>query len=158
MNHPVRRKDREITDPLEMDEILGRAVFGTLAMGGEEGLYAVPMNFVHKSGKIYFHCANEGRKLDILQSNPRACFSVVVDLGYAKSDRACGWGMFYESVTLWGPVSFVDSPEEKGEILAGFIEKSSGEKFRGTFSPDDVKGVTVFCLDAESRTGKARRP
>ena len=60
MNHPVRRKDREITDPLEMDEILGRAVFGTLAMGGEEGLYAVPMNFVHKSGKIYVRGGSEG--------------------------------------------------------------------------------------------------
>ncbi len=161
MKHPVRRKDREITDPGELDEILEKGVFGVLAMCGEEGPYAVPMNYVSRPGAVYFHCAAEGLKLDILRQNPRGCFSVVLNTDYARPDnpdRSCGWGMFYESVTVWGPVVFVESRDEKKLSLTELVEKSSGEKFGGSFSGQDLDRVTVFRLDVEGRSGKARRP
>lgn len=158
MTHPVRRKDREITDPLEMDEILGKGVFGTLSLCDEDGPYAVPMNYVYMSGAVWFHCANEGRKLDVLRKSPRGCFSVVMNTDYVKSERSCGWGMLYESVTVRGPVSFVESPEEKERALVALVEKSSGQKFSGSFSSADLDSVTVFRLDAAERSGKARRP
>ncbi len=161
MKHPVRRKDREITDPRELDEILEKGVFGVLAMCGEEGPYAVPMNYVSRPGAVYFHCAAEGLKLDILRQNPRGCFSVVLNTDYARPDnpdRSCGWGMFYESVTVWGPVVFVESRDEKERSLTELVEKSSGEKFGGSFSGQDLDRVTVFRLDVEGRSGKARRP
>ena len=119
MKHPVRRKDREITDPGELDEILEKGVFGVLAMCGEEGPYAVPMNYVSRPGAVYFHCAAEGLKLDILRQNPRGCFSVVLNTDYARPDnpdRSCGWGMFYESVTVWGPVVFVESRDGRKKL------------------------------------------
>lgn len=161
MKHPVRRKDREITDRREIEEILEKGVFGVLAMCGADGPYAVPMNYVYSRGSVWFHCALSGLKLDILRQNPRGSFSVVLNTDYAMPDdpsRPCGWGMFYESVAVRGPVVFVDSPDEKERILAELIEKTAGAKFEGKFTPEDLARVAVFRLEAEEMTGKARRP
>ena len=63
MGHPVRRKDREITDRAEIYEILDRSFTGHLALcsGGEP--YVVPLCFGVMNGAVYFHCARDGTSL-----------------------------------------------------------------------------------------------
>jgi nitroimidazol reductase NimA-like FMN-containing flavoprotein (pyridoxamine 5'-phosphate oxidase superfamily) len=36
----------------------------------------VPLNYAYRAGKIYFHGALEGQKLEYLKANPRVCFTV----------------------------------------------------------------------------------
>jgi nitroimidazol reductase NimA-like FMN-containing flavoprotein (pyridoxamine 5'-phosphate oxidase superfamily) len=47
---------------------------------------------------LYFHCANAGKKLDIMAKNNLACFDVDIDHELVKAEQACGWGMKYRSV------------------------------------------------------------
>jgi nitroimidazol reductase NimA-like FMN-containing flavoprotein (pyridoxamine 5'-phosphate oxidase superfamily) len=159
MGHPVRRKDREITDRDEIYEILDRAFIGHLALcsGGEP--YVVPLCFGVMNGAVYFHCAREGRKLDMIAENPRGCFQVQCDEDLVRSpQRACGWGMLYKSVMISGPITLVEDEEEKCAALLAIMKKYAGGDFSHEFSSAECASVTVLRLDPRERSGKARRP
>ena len=72
--HPMRRS-RQSLDGKAIEEILENGTSGTLALIDEEGLpYAVPLSYVYCGGKLYFHCAREGHKIDAIRANPAASF------------------------------------------------------------------------------------
>lgn len=69
-------------------ELLDRAWVGQLATSGEGGKpYVVPICFVFADGRIYFHCAQAGKKLDNIRANPQVCFSVHEVLGLGVGPR-----------------------------------------------------------------------
>ena len=158
MGHPMRRNDREITDPAEIDGILEKALFGHLGVCDGDEPYVLPVNFGVSEGAIYFHCAPEGRKLDVLRRNPKACFQVETDTELVTSTRACGWGMLYRSVVVSGVVSVVESLEEKARGLTALMKKCAGDAFSHEFTEQELGAVVVLRLEPVSRTGKARRP
>ena len=48
--------------------ILDRGTSGILALCGDDGWpYAVPLSYAYRDGKLLFHCAVEGHKLDALR-------------------------------------------------------------------------------------------
>ncbi|NLB83220.1 MAG: pyridoxamine 5'-phosphate oxidase family protein [Synergistaceae bacterium] len=158
MAHPMRRKDREMTDHAEMDEVLDKALVGHLGLCDEGVPYVLPMNFALLNGALYLHCAQEGRKLDVIGKNSRACFSTETDMELVTSPRACGWGMTYRSVLLFGTISVVESEKEKGESMMALMKKCAGPDFSHVFTPPELASVTVLRLDWDERTGKARYP
>lgn len=73
----MRRKKQELTEKQCLD-ILRRAKTATLALSGDDGYpYSVPMNFVYEDGKIYFHGAKEGHKIDAIKNNPKVSMSII---------------------------------------------------------------------------------
>lgn len=159
MGRPVRRKDREITDRTEIYEILDRAFIGHLALcsGGEP--YVIPLCFGVMNGALYFHCALEGRKLDIIGQNPRGCFQTQCDEELVRSpERPCGWGMLYRSVIFSGALKVVEDEQEKAAALLAIMKKYAGEDFSHEFSSAECASVAVLRLDPGELSGKARRP
>ncbi|HNU36390.1 MAG TPA: pyridoxamine 5'-phosphate oxidase family protein, partial [Methanomassiliicoccales archaeon] len=67
----MRKAEREIMDQGELEEVIRRAEVCRLAMVDDGKPYIVPMNFGYRNGCLYFHCAKEGRKLDVLRENPK---------------------------------------------------------------------------------------
>ena len=73
----MRRSDRETTAEKAW-EILENAEYMTLSMMGAEGVpYGVTLSFARVENALYFHCANEGYKLDSLRKNPAVCVNAV---------------------------------------------------------------------------------
>ena len=154
----MRRAKSECNEPAFFDEVFTAADELFLAMHDGDYPYVLPLNFVRQGQSLYLHCAHEGRKLEILRKNPRACFSVQTDMEMVSSPRACGWGMTYRSVLLFGTISVVESDEEKGESMTALMKKCAGPDFSHVFTPPELASVTVLRLDWDERTGKARRP
>lgn len=73
----MRKSQREVKDLNEICGILERCQTIRLAMHGENFPYVVPLSFgfTTEAGKIivYFHCAKEGKKLDLLRTNNHVC-------------------------------------------------------------------------------------
>ena len=71
----MRRSDREIADKSEIIRIIEKCDVCRLALSQNNAPYIVPMSFGYEYADnkltIYFHCAKEGRKLDIIRENPR---------------------------------------------------------------------------------------
>ena len=72
----MRRKDKEITDPAQVYDVVKRARFCRIAMCDGDEPYVFPVNYGYSEGVLYVHSAPEGRKLDILERNDRVCFQV----------------------------------------------------------------------------------
>ena len=74
---PMRRFKQEIGKD-ECERILESAYRGVLSVIGDGGYpYSLPINFVFEDGKLIFHSAREGHKLDAIRTSDKACFTVL---------------------------------------------------------------------------------
>ncbi len=88
----LRREDRAVTEPLEVDSILRRGRFATVAFARGDEPYLVTMSYgfepgpqgAAQGGAFYFHAAREGLKHEFMLANPRVAATVVVDGGYTE--------------------------------------------------------------------------
>lgn len=94
-------------------EVLITQPRGVLSMFGDDGYpYGVPIDFYYDAdnGKIYFHCAKVGHKIDALRRNNKVCFTVM-DEGYYKEGD---WALSINSVIIFGTIRFI---EDRDEVL-----------------------------------------
>ena len=100
----MRRKDREVENQNEIYDILKRCDTIKIAMHGDVYPYLVPVSFgaeiVQNKIVIYFHCAQQGAKLDLLRANPHVCVEGEIFLQVEKT--AHGITARYESVIGFG--------------------------------------------------------
>ena len=85
MFRKMRRSKQELTKE-ECIEILKKEPRGVLSVQGEEGYpYGMPMThwYNEKDGKIYFHGAKSGHKIDAIRNCDKVSFCVM-DKGYRK--------------------------------------------------------------------------
>ena len=77
MFREMRRKRQALTQA-QCQAILEQGSCGVLALSGDGGYpYAVPLSYLYHQGKLYFHSAKSGHKLDALRREPKASFCVV---------------------------------------------------------------------------------
>ena len=117
--HKLRRTDKAITDPTTIKAILQDAKFVTLALSINDEPYLATLShgFDELKNCIYFHCAKEGRKVDIMRANPRVWGQALVDDGYQQG--RCDH--LYKTAQFHGKVTFIDSPSERKHALEVMI-------------------------------------
>ena len=72
------RRFKQAATLRECEAVLSSAQRGILAVHGENGYpYGLPVNDLYLGGKIYFHCAKAGHKLDAVRANDKVCFTVL---------------------------------------------------------------------------------
>ena len=154
---PMRRKDREITDPGKINEIMNRCQVCRLGLRDGDRVYVVPVNFglAEREGKqfLYFHGAKEGRKADLIRSTGYACFEM--DTGYRLQggENACDYTAAFQSIIGEGTVAVVEDPAEKEAGLNAVMCQSTGRD-QWTYSPAMLEAVCVFRLEVEALTCK----
>ena len=116
---PIRRF-KQALPPEECTAILETAYRGFLSVIGDEGYpYTVPINFVLTDGKLYFHCAREGHKLDAIRSCDKACFTVIDD----PVKEPDSWWYHVRSVICFGRIAILESGEEHDRRLVELGKK-----------------------------------
>lgn len=151
----MRRKDREIADKSEQYAILDDAPVMHLGLVDGDEPYVVPLNFVRIEDALYFHCAKEGRKLDLIRAGSKACFEVTGKAKLQVGAHACDCSTLYESVVGWGSVAMLGSDEEKSAALAALNRKFGAPE--GPFPAAMLDAVEVVRIRIERLTGKAKR-
>ncbi|MFA5267068.1 MAG: pyridoxamine 5'-phosphate oxidase family protein [Methanoregula sp.] len=148
----MRRKDREITDRIDMEAVINGAMVCRigLADGGEP--YVVPVCFGYENGSVYIHSARQGKKIEMLETNPRCCFEVDTCDHVIRSDKPCSWEMRYRSVIGYGRAEILKDSEEKRHGLSCIMRHYDSGTHE--FSESDLAAVTVIRITIESMTGK----
>ncbi|MDO8943046.1 MAG: pyridoxamine 5'-phosphate oxidase family protein, partial [Desulfobacterales bacterium] len=113
----MRRKEKEITDRAEMEAVVAEAQICRLAMCDGAQPYVIPLCFGYAGGTFYFHCAVEGRKLDVLMKNPTVCLELEAGVSLKTGVKACDWGMNFRSVIACGRAERVDGAEARQRAL-----------------------------------------
>lgn len=153
--HGMRRKEKEITDPAELKAVLAAAKYVTVAMcrGDEPYLVTLSHGYDEKGNAIYFHCAREGKKIEILAANDRVWGQALVDRGYA--DGRCDH--LFTSVHFHGRVSFIADDAEKRHALAVMIRQLEGDPARvmsHQVNEASVAKVHIGRIDLDFLSGK----
>lgn len=146
------RKDRETGNVKDIKEIIHRANICRLAMCEGGRPYIVPLCFGYEGGKLYFHSASKGRKLEILEDNRNVCFEMDVDQELVSEEIPCKWGFRYRSVVGFGKASFIRDPESKRKALRIIMGNYSEGVF--DFTESEVSEVTMIKVDVEDMKGK----
>ena len=133
--------------------ILNKGTSGVLAViGDDEYPYAVPLSYVYHNGRIFFHSAISGHKVDAINKNNKASFCVIdEDIIVPEKYTTC-----YRSVIAFGKVRILNKDTEKKPAIELLTEK---------YSPDHTEvgqkeieqAFSRFCtieLTIEHMTGK----
>ena len=152
MFRKMRRSEKESCGQ-EITDILDSCEYGVLSVMGDNGYpYGIPLNYVYLDGAIYFHCADEGHKLDAIKADNRVSFSVVSGTEIVQQK----FTSLYSSVIVFGK-AYITTGEEKTKALRGLIYKYSPDFIDEGMKYVDRKadGTVIVKIDIEHMSGKS---
>jgi len=120
------RRRKQALERSECEEILKAAPRGVLSLLGDDGYpYGVPINFCYRDGKVYFHGAKVGHKIDAIEACDKVSLTVL-DEGERHEGE---WWMCFRSVICFGRIRKVEDPKT--------IERSLWD-LAGKYFPEEV--------------------
>ena len=115
----LRRKEKAIGNTDEMVAILEHTEYITIAMCLDNAPYLATLSHGYDKSRncLYFHCAQEGKKVDILKQNNAVWGQAMLDKGYVQG--ACDH--LFATTQFRGRVTFVEEMDEKRHALEGTL-------------------------------------
>lgn len=154
----IRRKNRTLEDENRIKELLHDSEYGFLSLGtAENGYgYGIPLSYAYdiETNSLYFHCAPEGHKLDMIMANNKVSFCVV---GVTKPipDQ---FTTYYESVIAFGKaITGLDEFEKRKALRLLVLKYSPGlEELGENYMDKSWHRTETFKIEIEHITAKAK--
>lgn len=149
----MRRKKQKLQNEV-CETILQKATSGVLAVLDDAGYpYAVPLSFVYDMGKLYFHSAKEGHKIDAIVHHDLASFAVI-DQDEIHPEA---YTTYFRSVIAFGTVSLVEDAEEYHNAIVLLARKyhpnDSLEHLEEVIAKEKAR-MTIIKLEVTEMSGK----
>lgn len=148
----MRRKRQQLSEE-ESISILERSTSGTLALLGDGGYpYAVPISYVYADGRLYFHSALTGHKVDAVKACDKASFCVIEQ----DSVQPKKYTTYYRSVIAFGRVHVIEDEQEKLETarMLGRRYNPNDEESLQREIEHGLSRMLMIRFDIEHLTGK----
>ena len=117
-------RKKQLLSEEETAAVMERCSNGVLACFGDNGYpYAVPLNYVYYNGKIYFHSAKVGHKIDAIRRNPRVSFAVVDEDTIVSEE----YTSYFRSVIAFGEARIAEG-EERLKAFEALVKKYAGDQ------------------------------
>ena len=148
----MRRKRQQLSEE-ESIGILQKATAGTLALLGDNGYpYAVPISYVYADGKLYFHSALSGHKVDAIRNCDKASFCVI-DKDDVQPEK---YTTYFRSVIAFGRIHIIEDAQEKLETarLLGDRYNPNQEEALQKELEKGLSRMVMIRFDIEYLTGK----
>lgn len=154
----MRRKDRERDRAFAYD-VIDCCEYGTVAFStGEDAPYCIPLSMVRMGDDLFFHCAREGHKLELLRADPRVCVTFVTDVQPFYVPKDNNYTTSFKSAVVTGTAFEVTDPKDKAAALRALCEKLLPEHMDGFDQAVDrsLPATAVWGVHMESAVGKER--
>ncbi len=148
----MRRKDKEISDDNIILDILKQSFICRVAFHGDEYPYVVPLNYAYKDDVLYFHCATEGKKLDLIRKNPKVAFEITSHHELKIGNKSCEWTEYYRSIFGQGEIEIVEDFAQKLLGLDALMQHHG--KMKNAYDPALIKRVVILKLTIKEMTAK----
>ena len=151
----LRRKEKAIDNADELAHILENCKYITVAMCQDNEPYLVTLShgYDRERNCLYFHCAKEGKKIDILQNNNVVWGQALLDSGYAQG--SCDH--LYATAQFRGQIVFIDDFNEKKhalEVMIETLEDDPQKVMEAQLTEKSILGVQIGRIDIEDMSGK----
>lgn len=147
------RKNQQLSRE-EAIQLLKKEPRGVLSLLGDNGYpYGLPINhwYNEEDGRIYFHSAKKGHKVDAIRSCDKASFCLY-DEGYRKPGD---WALNIKSVIVFGRIHIIEDHAQALELVRQLSRKYTQDEAYIQQEIDKYgSGVLVFALEPEHITGK----
>jgi len=154
----MRRKDKEIIDIDEKLEIITKCNVCRLGLSENNYPYIIPLNYGFSYDNerltLYFHCALEGKKVDLIRKNNNACFEIDCDTQLIDGEIPCRYGYEFKSIIGFGKIIFLDAKDEKIIGLNYLMKHQTGKDIKYDFNEEVLNRVLVFKMSVDVFTGK----
>lgn len=148
----MRRKRQQLSNE-ESIAILEKVTAGTLALLGDNDYpYAVPISYVYHEGKIYFHSALAGHKVDAIRKCDKASFCVIEQ----DDVQPKKYTTFFRSVIAFGRIHIIEDDQEKLEtarMLGNRYNPNDEESLRQEMEKGFSR-MLMIRFDIDHLTGK----
>ena len=148
----MRRKRQQLSES-ESIGILQKATSGTLALLGDNGYpYAVPISYVYHEGKLYFHSALSGHKVDAIRQCDKASFCVIEQ----DDVQPKKYTTFFRSVIAFGRIHVIEDEAEKlstARMLGNRYNPNDDESLKKEIE-SGLSRMLMIRFDIEHLTGK----
>lgn len=147
------RRHRQQLSAAECRQLLERCTSGVLALLGDGGYpYAVPLSYAYADGRLYFHSALEGHKVDAISACNKCSFCVID----RDEVHPAEFTTHYRSVIAFGHVSVIDDPAVRLEAIRLIGRRYSPHDAAGLQREIDkgMSRVLLLRLDIEHLSGK----
>ena len=155
----MRRSEREIRDPQDICSIIDRCKVFRVAMIDGNKPYIVPLNFAYTYSDdvftFYFHCAREGKKIDLIKANPHICFEMDGKHELAEASTACNHSYLYQSIIGTGIAEFIENDFTKSAILEMLMYQQTGTHW--PISPQQAAAVCICQITVSEISAKQHR-
>ena len=134
-------------------EILDRNTSGTLALSGDDDYpYALPISYVYADGKLYFHSAKAGHKIDANKRNEKVSFCVI-DQDQIVPEK---YTTYFRSVIAFGKAHLVEDMDEMRRIATVLAMKYSADFKDGIKEEIDssIKNMAIIEMTIDHMTAK----
>jgi len=108
--------------------VLKNARFCHISMANNNEPYMVTVNFGFDNDYIYFHSAQKGKKVEMIDSNPSICFELNYGGEVFSNKQSCNWGTKFRSVIGYGKAELLLDEKNKEKALQAIMFKYSGTK------------------------------
>ena len=100
------RRKKQVLYQKEVEGILHKGTSGVLALLGDNDYpYAVPISYVYDNGKVYFHSAKSGHKIDAIQKAAKASFCVIDEDLVVPEE----YTTYFRSVIAFGRIQIIEN-------------------------------------------------
>ena len=148
----MRRKRQQLSEEKSI-EILRKSTSGTLALLGDNGYpYAVPISYVYADGKLYFHSALSGHKIDAIRNCDKASFCVI-DQDEVHPEK---YTTYFRSVIAFGCIHIIEDEQEKlatARLLGDRYNPNQEEALQKEIEKG-LSRMVMIRFDIEHLTGK----
>lgn len=160
----MRRADREVADPQQVEAIVATCKIVSLAYTDAEGITIVPLNFGYVFDAesnhltLYFHGSATGRKMDAVKAANNAlpmAFEMATDCEVVEGRTLCNWGEAFKSIVGNGTASLVEDLDECRHGLQTLMAQQAHMP-NVEFTDAQVRSVTVWKIESDYFTTKVR--
>lgn len=148
----MRRKRQQLSEEKSIG-ILQKSTAGTLALLGDNGYpYAVPISYVYADGKLYFHSALSGHKIDAIRNCDKASFCVI-DQDEVHPEK---YTTYFRSVIAFGRIHIIEDEQEKlatARLLGDRYNPNQEEALQKEIEKG-LSRMVMIRFDIEHLTGK----
>ena len=153
MFRPMRRARQALPESV-CARILARGTSGVLAVLGDEGYpYAVPLSYHYEAGRIFFHCARQGHKLDAIRRCPRASFCVIDQDEIVPEE----YTTYFRSVIAFGRIRVIgDDGERRAAVERLALKYHPGDtpEHRNRYIDSEWAPLCMLEMTVEHLSGK----
>ena len=148
------RRGKQALSREEMTDLLRNETRGVMSVQGDDGYpYGFPINHYYddETGKLYFHGANFGHRVDAVRRDPKVSYCVFGDERREEGD----WAYYVKSVIVFGKAELVEDRDEIVRICKLLCDKfPCAPEYVQSEIDKDADRTLVIAINIEDMNGK----